>query len=200
MKKRQLFAVVFCLFIASVPGWCEPAQISREQVLAALKAGFIGTPLEALAFSLDQINLPATVFARGHADVRLTQFSVDKKALAVDASLKCDRSACMPFYVTLTDLRFPADIKEKLTFRNSRTGWLVGASKVNAEPAVRQGDVASLSLQKNGMRISVPVVCLEQGAPGRVIRTRIVGTRRIAAAEVVGPGRLTGIAAGEQRQ
>jgi flagella basal body P-ring formation protein FlgA len=46
---------------------------------------------------------------------------------------------------------------------------------------------------QNGIRLTVPTVCLESGAPGKQIRTRIIPSGRVVRAIVVSAGMLRAI-------
>jgi hypothetical protein len=199
MRARQFarVAVVGYVVLAPVLGFCDMGQISREQIFSALKAGFVGTPFDNLEFAAEQVKLPGIVFARAHAQIRLVQLSVDRQTHVIDARLRCEKSGCMPFYVSIVDVHLPAEVKTKGTFRRSEFAPAQidgGVGKV-AVMVVRQGEMASLSIQKSELHISVPAICLQPGALGQVIRTRIVGTNRITAAQVRGPGHLSGVTA-----
>ncbi len=61
--------------------------------------------------------------------------------------------------------------------------------------AVRPGDRARLEMTITGAKLSFPVICLEGGDVGEVIRTRAVATDRIFPAMVTGPRQLRGVEA-----
>jgi len=63
----------------------------------------------------------------------------------------------------------------------------------NGNLLVRRGQAAMLLWDQNGIRLTVPTVCLESGAPGKQIRTRIIPSGRVVRAIVVSAGMLRAI-------
>lgn len=55
---------------------------------------------------------------------------------------------------------------------------------------VKRGETAILIWEHGGIRVMLPVICLEAGGPGETVRARIKNGDRILHAEVVGPGSL----------
>lgn len=63
-------------------------------------------------------------------------------------------------------------------------------SRNSAPPLVEPGKSAVLVLQGEGMRITVPVICLQRGSLAQQVAVRDAQTRKILQAKVVGPGQL----------
>jgi hypothetical protein len=58
------------------------------------------------------------------------------------------------------------------------------------EPMVKLGQTATLTWEQSGLRIVLPVTCLEAGGMGEFVRVRFKNTPRILRAEVVGKAAL----------
>lgn len=58
------------------------------------------------------------------------------------------------------------------------------------DPVVKRGQTAMLTWDQGGIRVVVPVTCLEAGGIGQSIRVRIENAARTLRAEVVGAGAL----------
>jgi len=83
---------------------------------------------------------------------------------------------------------------ESLAGREARAyvkaGQVVTASMFRTVLMVNQGKPAVLVMEGPSFRMTIPVVPLENGVLGQRVRVRNLDSRRIVAAEVVGPGRL----------
>jgi Chaperone for flagella basal body P-ring formation len=66
----------------------------------------------------------------------------------------------------------------------------VAAPSVAGPPLVRPGETATLSWDQDGIRLVVPVVCLDRGGLGQTVRARILAGSRTLEAVVTGPGLL----------
>ncbi|HMD96080.1 MAG TPA: flagellar basal body P-ring formation chaperone FlgA [Terriglobia bacterium] len=71
-----------------------------------------------------------------------------------------------------------------------KAGQVVNASMFRTVVMVNQGKLAVLVMEGRSFQISVPVIPLENGVLGQQVRVRNIDSRRVVAAEVVGPGRL----------
>jgi hypothetical protein len=125
--------------------------------------------------------------------VQVTHWQGDK----LKAELRChDPRACLPFYV-LIDEGGRAD-KSGLT---SAAGADADAKQPAVEmrmekPLLRSGDPATLTFADKGLRITLPVICLENGQRGQKIRVVSADHKRFYKAEIVGPGLLKAITLG----
>jgi flagella basal body P-ring formation protein FlgA len=71
-----------------------------------------------------------------------------------------------------------------------KAGQIVTASMFRTVVMVNQGKRAVLLMEGRSFQISIPVIPLENGVLGQQVRVRNIDSRRVVAAEVVGPGRL----------
>jgi hypothetical protein len=93
--------------------------------------------------------------------------------------LQCRRAGeCVPFLVWLA-----AD--------NGGALFSTATARLQSEDAaVKRGQTAMLTWDQGGIRVVVPVMCLEPGAIGQSIRVRIENAGRTLRAEVVAAGEL----------
>jgi hypothetical protein len=93
--------------------------------------------------------------------------------------LRCQGAAeCVPFLVWLA----PASDGAALAALVARIQ--------PEDPVVRRGQTAMLTWDQGGIRVVVPVTCLEAGGIGQSIRVRIQNAERTLRAQVVGAGAL----------
>lgn len=107
--------------------------------------------------------------------------------------LRCrSNRECLPFYVVLRDTK-----AEKIP------SGLLSATQVNPvpvkkqrkpvdKPLVRGGQRATLVLKNHDLRITIPVICLESGVRGEIIRLSSPDRKQKYAGEVVAAGLLQG--------
>jgi len=105
-------------------------------------------------------------------------------------SLRCARSEeCVPFLVWVHEDAKP--------FRNGVIERLAGephkdlrelskARSSSGERLVKPGQTATLTWDQSGIRVVLPVTCLDAGALGQFVRVQFKNTPRILRAEVVG--------------
>jgi hypothetical protein len=100
------------------------------------------------------------------------------------ATVRCSSSAeCLPFLVAFR-CRRPA---------GAMVDHLKASRQAKRSAAVHPGETARLELTLTGANLSFPVVCLEEGEVGEIIRTRAIATNRIFVATVTGPRQLRGV-------
>jgi hypothetical protein len=111
-------------------------------------------------------------------------------------ALRCARPGdCVPFMVWVRDP------KTAVAGAESRSGTVGRGSAFGetprlrdgaggAERLVKAGQTATLTWDQAGIRVVVPVTCLDAGGLGQLVRVRLKNAARILRAEVVGEGRL----------
>jgi hypothetical protein len=101
--------------------------------------------------------------------------------------LRCARhEQCVPFLVWARGENPQAEIA------NSRTHQAGADPIVTAlTPIVKTGETALLTWDGGGIRVVLPVTCLDAGSLGQTVRVRLKHVDRILRAEVVGAGALT---------
>jgi hypothetical protein len=118
--------------------------------------------------------------------VQVTHWQADK----LKVELRChDPRACLPFYVLVSEGRM-AD-NSGLASAGTGAGGNQPALEVTVEKLLmRSGDPATLSFANQGLSITMPVICLQSGHRGQMIRVASADHKRFYKAEIVGPGLL----------
>jgi hypothetical protein len=121
--------------------------------------------------------------------VQVTHWQGDK----LKVELRChDPHACLPFYVLVNQAGTAAKRGQTLSGDES-AGTPAGRAELEMtaeKPLLRSGDPATLTFADNGLHISMPVICLENGHRGQKIRVASADHKRFYKAEIVGPGLL----------
>jgi Chaperone for flagella basal body P-ring formation len=107
--------------------------------------------------------------------------------------LRCSqRAECLPFYVLVI---WPSAEESETAISR----WSSAGSHAIAPPPpqhgpwlVHNGQPATLFIEREHLRVQLPVVCLENGSAGNTIRARSTDHKRIYVAEVVGEKLLKG--------
>ena len=150
----------------------SPVQAQDALAAAGLKAG------------LAQIEFLSEVrTASDHAALEVVNTS--KRANAAMVKMRCrDSHQCLPFYVLVH--------QPQAAVKDPAGG---PASPADATPfprLMRSGDPAILILENADYRISLPVVCLQNGTRGQRIRVASKDHRRFFEGEIVRSGLLKG--------
>lgn len=141
-----------------------------------------------VAISPEQITLLANVFA-SVARPQLHVMSVDRtENQRTVIRLECaEPEQCLPFFVTLRS--------------DEGTNWQLAANAAHAsstpktQPAavvVRSGSSTTLLLDGRHVHITLPVICLENGAAGQTIHVTSPDRRQSYLAQVANDGTLKG--------
>ncbi|MGA8153907.1 MAG: flagella basal body P-ring formation protein FlgA [Terriglobales bacterium] len=173
--------------LASASQNTERFAISTQQVAEALASA-------GLTARVGQVEILSEVSAASRHALLQVVGTANRAVGDAVVKLRCrDNQECLPFYVLVH--ASPAKLL------NSGAGGTrlqpVSDQKpldVNASfpRVVRGGDAATLILQDADYRISLPVVCLQDGARGQKIRVASKDHRRFFEGEVVGTGMLKG--------
>ncbi|MFZ0284123.1 MAG: flagella basal body P-ring formation protein FlgA [Terriglobales bacterium] len=117
--------------------------------------------------------------------VQVTHWQGDK----LKAELRChDPRACLPFYILVNE----AGTADK----SGQTLPLATAQKhpedeiTPEQPLLRSGDPATMMFSDPGISITMPVICLQSGHRGQMIRVASTDHKRFYKAQIVGPGLL----------
>jgi hypothetical protein len=166
----------------------ERIAIMPQDVVEALKQVGITAHSEQVGFLGD-----APV---GYGQVMLQVVDVERlAATTVRVRIQCvDGSRCVPFYILL---RFKsADQVDQAVAAWLDNGPLAAhlyVSRDRGEWLVRAGSAATLVLEGQDLRISSPVICLENGRRGQRVRVMSPDHRRVGAAEVIEHGLVKGV-------
>jgi hypothetical protein len=172
----------------------------RERLEAALRS-YSSAASEALAAErerdfralLTNIDCTPTNRLPQHANLVLLRAFWDPASREWEFSMRCAQANdCVPFLVRaradvgrLSAAAFPHPLQPSPT-------QSAGISLLPA-PVVKPGDTLTLLWDQAGIRLVLPVVCLDRGGLGDAVRVRIKNGSRVLRAEVVGGGMLRAI-------
>ena len=154
-------AIITCCCAAALPAVAASARYAVKAVLIAAAVSGHG-----VAIAPDQVTLLTNVFA-SVADPQLRVISIghagDQRTIA---RLECATSdQCLPFFVALhTDDNTSAALAASIAPAPE------AAKTRPAETVVRSGSNATLLLEGPHVQITVPVICMQNGLAGQIIR------------------------------
>lgn len=111
-------------------------------------------------------------------------------------SLRCMRAEdCVPFLVWAGEPKTAASggftpYALSLSPSSAPARSPLGAGAGGAEAPIKRGQTATLIWEQAGIRVVLPVTCLDAGGVGQTVRVRLKNAPRILRAEVVGEGML----------
>ena len=128
----------------------------------------------------------------GEAQLELTRSGWNPALQRWEFAVRCAHAEqCIPFLVWRRAVK---DASGKLvSLSGMRPASFGGASPGRGgevERLVKPGQTATLSWDEGGIRIVLPVTCLDAGGAGQMVRVRFKNTLRILRAEVLGDGTL----------
>jgi hypothetical protein len=104
-------------------------------------------------------------------------------------TLRCGRSVdCVPFLVWAHDGTAALSLSRVANVRGDGREEKAGGS--GSERMVAPGQTATLTWEQGGIRVVLPVTCLEAGALGQFVQVRFKNVARVLRAEVVGKAAL----------
>jgi hypothetical protein len=154
--------------IASGSGQLVP--VSREQVAGAIQAaGFDASAI--------QLQLLSNVTSPAGTTLHVAKISRESAGTAL-AELHCPARQCLPFYVLVHDTRIAEGAA--VPFRQQ------GVSRsAPARPLLERGRTITLMIERSDFRIVLPVISLESGMQGQIIRVTSPDHKRVYRAEIV---------------
>ena len=170
--------------LARASGTPERATITRGQIVNALVTNGIHV-------SEGQVYPLAEITASGPGAPRLEVVSVrPQNGNTANVRLKCANTRlCLPFYV-LIHWQDPDQVKDALLSGHLRT--LSSAETLSREEMlVKSGRTATLVLERENSRITMPVLCLQSGARGQSVRVRSKDSNKVYLATVIASGLVT---------
>jgi hypothetical protein len=166
-----LAAICTALLAATVSAEAsERVTVSREQIVDAMQlAGFNTTAT--------QLQLLSNVTSLPGATLRLAKFTKQSSETAL-AELDCKARQCLPFYVLVHDIQLTHG---HAIFSGRNPNGPVSVT----HPLISRGKPLTLLIQGANSRIVLPVVSLEGGGQGDVIKVSSPDRKRIYQAEIV---------------
>jgi hypothetical protein len=186
---RRLKAVLFCvLFAAAVcPAVAAPGQyaISTEQIAATVSRMGMQVLPEQVTLLTDVVATKASPALK----VRSIERWTNERMMA---RLECEnREECLPFFVGLRMGQSGAAASSGSPSQGAKL-FDSGATGSSKAFAVRSGSPATLMLDSERVHIRLSVICLENGAPGQMIRVTGKDHRLVFTAQVIDGSLLKG--------
>jgi hypothetical protein len=185
---KRLKAILSCTFLAaavcSATAETGHYAISTEQIAATVsRAGVQILP--------EQVTLLTDVVATKVSPVLKVRSIERWSNERVMARLECEnREECLPFFVGLrVNQRGAASSGNLVEGLPLFSSGPAGSSKAFA---VRSGSPATLMLDSDRVHIRLSVICLENGAPGQMIRVTGKDRRLVFTAQVIDGSLLKG--------
>ncbi len=185
-RRWRLWIAAICLIVGwavvSVQAESKPGrvEIRPEQIRKTLAASGIRlTP--------EQLELLCTVSAT-QPSPRLKVVAIDPlDAGAARARLQCEStSVCLPFYVVL---HWPTTNDAHAALK--AWGDSARTKPQSVELLVHNGKLATMIFEGRNVRITQPVLCLQNGSRGQQIRVASEDRQRVWLARVTGKGIVT---------
>jgi hypothetical protein len=127
------------------------------------------------------------------APLELAQTAWNAALRRWEFSLRCSHAGdCVPFLVWSGEAKTAESgaRHHSAVLTESRESFDSLALSPSNSPVIRRGQTATLIWDEVGIRVVVPVTCLDGGAVGQVVRVQLKNGPRILRAEVVGEGML----------
>jgi hypothetical protein len=163
-----------CAEIASFVARAAPAQ---------------GMPIAGTQWSKD-LNCAAANSIPADAVLGLAKTSWNAALRRWEFTLRCGRPGdCVPFLVWAQDGTAALSLSRVANVRSDGRGDAKGGGS-GSERLVAPGQTATLTWEQGGIRVVLPVTCLEAGALGQFVRVRFKNVAQTQRAEVVGKAAL----------
>ncbi len=135
----------------------------------------------------EELNCAAAKGVPADVALELSRASWNASLQRWEFTLRCSQSRdCMPFLVWSRSDRHPG---QGATLLPARFGDSLPAGSA-VGTLIKAGQTATLIWDQDGIRVVLPVTCLDAGALGDTVRVRFKQTRQTLQAEVVGAGEL----------
>jgi hypothetical protein len=184
MKNMRVILLAIAVLWSVFPAWPATRQfaVTTTRIAEALsKAGVDVTP--------DRVSLLADVLSTTPSPA-LKVRSVEKNAnQQIIARMECeDSQECLPFFVGVKAV--PGEPLTQPATANPRS--IATSYPAFSSFVLRTGSTATLQLDGEHIHITIPVICLENGAVGQSIRVTDKSRKLVYRAEVVDGGLVKG--------
>ncbi len=169
---------------ASAPPHCAGAAQIRALVEPALeKAGFAGARFPASS----DITCPGVL--DGTETMEVASVRWDALIHSIEVRMRCQRNACLPFVLQVQPGAGETIPPAKNSIHSlAGTGQSLPVLERRGRSLVRAGEIVTVVWEQDGVRVTRPVVCLDRGDAGQLVRTRNQQGGRIVRARVLGTG------------
>jgi hypothetical protein len=141
----------------------------------------------------ENLNCAAAGGIANDAALELTRTSWNASRQRWEFALRCARPPdCVPFLVWTREVTSAAP-KTQPFRRKTQESDRHESTRISEDSAaelVKPGQTATLTWEQSGLRIVLPVTCLDAGAAGQFVRVRFKNVPRVLRAEVVGKAML----------
>jgi hypothetical protein len=141
----------------------------------------------------ENLNCAAAGGIANDAALELTRTSWNVSLQRWEFALRCARPEdCVPFLVWTREVTAAASTTQpfRRKTQESNRHQSTRISEGSAAQLVKPGQTAMLTWEQSGLRIVLPVTCLDAGVAGQFVRVRFKNAPRILRAEVVGKAML----------
>jgi hypothetical protein len=176
-------AAVGALEKAEVPSRITVRRSSRSLSCVEIGHKIFSGHAEGLASAPVEIDCSAVPRIPEGAALEVTKKSWDPATLSWNVFARCAAAECLPFVLHVRDPNH-ADAAPGVAETRAVT------KKTLAQPLVRRGETVTLLWDQDGIRMTVPVVCLDPGEQGQRVRARVVHSGGSVRAVVVSAGLL----------
>jgi hypothetical protein len=170
----------------------KPFFVTQEQVRVAVLNSLQGTELGVINFSEADVVISTVPTKVTVPNLRVTRVAADFKRGLVEVRLRCQQRECLPFCASVRPASWPVSLSGKsLSVLVSPVAEESHSPGKRKPKLVNAGDVARLFVVAPGIRISIPVICLQAGEFGQFIRLRAVATKTVLMGKVESKGVLS---------
>ena len=179
MKRAAQFVVLTSVLWLVFPAWPATLRYAVTTATVAEALNRAGARVE----ERDVVLMANVVASTPNPLLRLRSFE-EKDGHSVVARFDCESThECLPFLVTVL-------VDSRATAVKTKTPLLPRISPLNSPVLFRAGSTTTLQLDGEHVHITLPVICLENGIQGKIIRVTDRNRRMVYRAEVVNDGLL----------
>lgn len=142
-------------------------------------------------FELQELNCAAARNIPAGSSLELLKSSWNARLQRREFALRCARPQdCVPFLVweAVPKRASAAGVDQSFSGRASSGPAPQGPTARMERQLVKSGQTAMLTWEQGGIRVILPVTCLEAGGLGQYVRVRFKNAARTLRAEIVGAG------------
>ncbi len=178
------------------------AEIERFIRASNSAAGVFARGGDSREGAQEELNCAAAHAVPANADIALGKTAWNPALKRWEFALRCVHSAeCVPFLVWArgTEPRTGAGTgtraehpKGNAARSNAKLARTPNTARQDASrtPVVKRGETAMLTWEQGGIRVVLPVICLEAGAAGQFVLVRLQNAPRTMRAEVMSAGEV----------
>jgi hypothetical protein len=186
MTRNSILPALLLSAVAAMPAAAAPGRVAITAQQVAFAMSSVG-----MQVSPDQVQLLSDVVASTASPMLKVQSMEQWGTHRMKVRMNCARpEQCLPFVVAVSwdAVQTRSSFVPETTPLNQGPALKIGA----ADYVVRSGAPATLLLDGPRIHIRLSVICLENGAPGQVIRVSSPDRKQLYTAQVVDGSILRG--------